>query len=507
MKRRSMILAVFVIAVALTSMATEEVPSDSAPAPAQAKAFQDPLAQMIDQARMEGNVDLALRLEAQIPAPAPAGEELMTPTVRRVSTSVGDAGDPQATMPPTKDFGGDIKISPRNAGDKEINPSLASDSNGNLYAAWQDNSPSLPKDYIEVYKSTDGGTNWTSFGVISNPATLETPSIAVGEGTSRNLVLVAYIVDDGVNPRYVEVATSPLTGGGFTTHAVTQVAWDYFKPVIWTDSHQFSVWYAYITAEGMFNNEPTNRNVVFFRSTDGTTWDTNQTLWGGSDAFEWIDPDGTYGTSLNDTFVICFNNSDSTLYMRRSSDGTNFDPEIAIATSAAPVSGRVDPEIEAAVDLDNLFVGYTWRFPDSTTDDVGYSYSHDFGATWLGPYANLRMMTYQQEGVAITANEGGGSFHIALIADATVYYSKRPQTLDGFYVINEPITDPQAEPSISYPKKGIASNWTTDEVGIAWADFREGLPIYEIFFNASDLALFADGFESGNTNRWSSTTP
>jgi hypothetical protein len=507
MKRRSIILAVFVITVALTSMAMEEVQSTPVPAPLQGTAYQDPLAQMIDQARMDGDVDLALRLAAQIPAPEPTGEELMTPTVRRVSTSLGAAGDPQVTMPPTKDFGGDIKVSSQVSDDREINPSLASDSNGNLYAAWQDDYAGLARDYVEVYKSTDGGTSWSLFGSITNTATLETPSIAIGEGSTGDLVLVAYIVDDGVAPRYIEVATSPLTGGGFTTHVVTQVAWDYFRPVIWTDSHQWSGWFAYITAEGMFDNQPTNRNVVFLRSTDGITWDTNQTLWGNNDAFEWIDPDGTYGTNANDIFVVCFNNSDNTLYMRRSVTGISFDPEITIATSAAPVSTRVDPEIEAAVDLDNLFLGFTWRFGDSTTDDAAYTYSSDFGATWLGPFSNLRDATYHQAGVAMTANKDGGSFHLALIANGTVYYSKRPQTLGNWDVVNEPISDAEGEPSISYPKKGIASNWTTDDVGIAWADFREGLPVYEIFFNASDLALFADGFESGDADRWSLITP
>ncbi len=481
------------------------VPVLTTPAPVEI----DLLSAAIEEARLAEDASSVMALEAQRPRRVLAGEQLLGPVLLHSSTSYSGENDPEGQL---KSYSQDIKISSPYTDDVERFPDMASDSTGNLYAAWQDNSPAPPNDYIEVYKSSDGGTSWTLFGSISNgSATLESPSIAVGEGSSGDTILVAYVVDDGVADRYLEVATAPLSGGAFTIQSVTSYSnWDYFKPVIATDSHHYSIWYAFVVAEAMISDVSTNRNVQITRSIDGgTTWTDTDVLWGNLDALTWIDPDQSRGGVVGPipAFVVCFNDSDDTIYMRRSTDaGVTWEAETTIATAFAETTRAVDPEIEVAHDADKMFLAMSWRFTDSTTDDIAYAHSSNFGATWSGPFNDLRDPATSQLAPALTANEGGGGFHLTYSQVGEIYLSTRPRDLSYFTTVNELVNGTGSETSMSYPKKGIASNWDTDLVGVAWADFRQGVPVYEIYFNTNS-AIFDDGFESGNTSSWSTSTP
>jgi len=486
-------------------LAMEEGPGVVPPLTTPAPFDIDPLTAAIEQARLAEDAILVMALEAQRPQPELAGEQLLGPVLLHLSKSYSGEDDPGG-LP--EYYPEDVKVSPAFPDDVERFPDMASDSAGNLYLAWQDDTSGGTTDYIAVYKSTNGGASWTFINSITNAsATLESPSIAVGEGISGNTILVAYIVDDGVADRYLEVATAPLSGGSFTTHSVTSyTGWDYFKPVIATDSHHYSMWYAFVVAEAMISGVSTNRNVQITRSTDGgTTWTDTDVLWGNNDALTWIDPDQSRGGVVGPipAFVVCYNDSDDTIYVRRSNDaGVTWEAQTTIASPAAATSIAVDPEIEVAHAADTMFLAMVWRFADSTTDDIGYAYSHDLGATWSSVFNNLRDATTTQRAPALTANEGGGGFHLAYSQSGAVYLSTRPRDLTFFTAINELVNATGSVPSNTHPKKGIASNWNTDEVGVAWADFRLGLPVYEIYYNTNSSLIFADGFESGTTSAW-----
>ncbi len=504
MKRFLVSITIIMILAPAAVLAMEEgpdaVPSTAKPAPVEI----DLLSAAIEQARVAEDASLVMALEAQRPQPELTGEQLLGPVLLHPSKSYSGGDDP-GSLP--EGYAQDVKVSPAFPDDVERFPDMASDSAGNLYLAWQDDETAGTTDYIAVYKSTNGGASWTYINSITNAtATLETPSIAVGEGTQGNTLLVAYVVDDGVADRYLEVATAPLSGGSFTAHAVTSYTnWDYFNPVIETDSHHYSLWYAFVVAEAMVLDVTTNRNVQITRSIDGgVTWDDTDILWGNTDALTWIDPDHSRGGAVGPipAFVVCYNDSDDTIYMRRSNDaGVTWETETTIASPSAATSTPVDPEIEVAHGADRMFLAMVWRFGDSTTDDIAYAHSSDLGATWSGPFPDLRDPASLQRSPALTANEGGGSFHLAYTQGGAVYLSTRPRDLTYFTTINKLVNAPGSVPSSSYAKKGIASNWDTDAVGVAWADFRLGLPVYEIYFNTS-LGLFADGFESGDTSAW-----
>jgi hypothetical protein len=348
----------------------------------------------------------------------------------------------------------------------------------------------LATDYIQLYKSVDGGRKWDSFAYVANvDADLENPSISVGEG-SEDVLVLAYIVDDGITIPYPEVATIPLTGGVFSIHFVSVYSsWDgYGKPVVWTDSFRHHGWYAYLTCEAVVDAATENINVCAWRSTvSGNTWSSQKVVFGNYDTDAWIDPDGAYGTTQNNVYIACYNDTDNTLYTVISiDDGVTYPIEVVIDTLAAEPLHAVDPEIEAAADYNNLMLCCTMS--DDGDDDIGRIYSKDAGWTWedLEP---LSVFPESEFAVALTANEGGGSFHIAWTRDHDVMYTYRYQSLNMIlFPFPGGITDTQ-HASHNYPKKGIASNWTTDECGIAWADYRDGSPDYDTYFDAHDITI------------------
>jgi hypothetical protein len=450
-------------------------------APAATIPKRDALREQLHKARRDGNVDLFKELEAQLPKTPVEGESVGEIAVTKSSTYSG-LGDLKVILKGIglaneAVFGTDIRVGP-DFDSTENNQTMVSDSNGNLYVAWQDNF--FDYDYIQLYWSTDGGSTWIAYGYVDNTsAHLKTPSLAVGEGSTNNSLLLAYIVDDGVNIPYPEVATAPLTQGGFTIHSVPYYDfWEgYAKPVIWTDSIHWSGWFAYMTSEAIFEAAVNNINVVFWRSTDfGATWtDPPLVPFGNTDPYAWRDADGTYGTTLNRVFLTTYQGDDSNLYAVSSDDfGNTFNTAIPVGLISPVPFNPVDPDIEAAVNNNNVMLVFTKSFDGN--DNIGQTYSPDAGNTWPNPLWSLEGYTDINEFAAdLTANEGGGSWHLAYTrADWWVYYSQRPQDLSNFWqAVPDQVNDTDWA-SAAYPKKGIASNWSTDCPGIVWADYREG---------------------------------
>ena len=531
MRQYLMILAAVLIVGPLTAVAIEgqagtEPPGAAAAAlaAAQQRQVEEPgelelLIQQLNRARKAGDAELAYALQAQIPRPETEfGGEVGGGLTTRASGAYGGLGDPGtgAAAPDAVTLGFDVKVSGFSSPDVEWNPDMASASNGDLYSAWQDDLSG--DDYIQVYKSTDGGSSWVAFGFVGAAGSdLVEPSIAIGEGSTGDLVLIAYIVDDGVQSRYVEVASAPLGGGSFTIHAVTGPAatnWDFYKPTIFTDSHSFGVWWAYLTAGAIFDNVATNHNVTAWRATDGVTFDTPLFIWGDNDALTWRDPHGTFGTSGLDPFVACYNDSDDTLYIKKSLDlGTSYEPQVAIFTMTAtylPVFRPVEPEIAAAINHNNVMLTCTRGL--NGVDTIGQTYSTDGGATWTTLWAMDGYNATEEEfAVALTAGEGGQNWHVAYTTRWKVWLTQRPQDLSDFWNSSHLFLNDTDTASIDRSEKGIAADWTSDVTGVVWSDYRD-TPDYYIyydddFFFIIIIPIFFDGFESGNTSAWDATVP
>ncbi|MHC4942437.1 MAG: sialidase family protein [Planctomycetota bacterium] len=455
------------------------------------EAIQCPLIHKMHQLRRDGDHEALSEFRSLLPrgtaSGESAGEKVLIPTHTVAGT--GDLalmtrdkvrnGCPDGKLAAA--FGGDIRIRSWNTDHQERHHIMASGSDGSLYVAWQDDQ--FDHDYIHVNKSGDGGKSWSGFGFVKNDfADLKEPSIAVGEGKGGDTLLLAYIMDDGSGFPVPEVATASLATHDFSVHSVPVWAhWEgYAKPTICTDAVHYAEWYAYLTCEGIFEAASNNVNVCSWNSDDGgVTWGNDQIVFGGSDTFEWSDPDIAYGTNMERVFIATHNYDDDTLYTVASDDyAATWNTSIAAATVPSSADYRVDPEIAAAVNHDHVMVCCT-RFTGSPAGNhnINYTYSSDGGQNWTALYTMYDHKDYPEFAVALTANEGGGSWHLTYTSwiDQTVCYTSRPQgDLTEVWHLPMVVDDRRwaaIDPGIT--SKGIASGWSTDSACIAWADKRD----------------------------------
>ncbi|MFH1998753.1 MAG: hypothetical protein ABIK28_03685, partial [Planctomycetota bacterium] len=347
----------------------------------------NPLTAELREARAAGDSERTGLIEAALRIQSPAGESAGS-TVRRASDTCFQQGEAAHPAPgfqkvplggaPQKlatDFGTDRHVRDYNLDGKELYPTAATTTGGVDYVAWQDDA--LAHDSIQIYSSIDGGETWTPFGFLFSPtADLKQPCLTVGEG-NENCLLVAYIVDNGIDPAVPEVAVAPLGELGFFFYSIpVWTAWEgYAKPVIWTDSADFSVWYVYLTCEGIFNASEENINICAWKATNfGAAWGYENVVYGNSDTYAWRDPDGTYGTMGRDVFLIGYNDDLQQLCTSKSTDyGVNYStPQMIVELTTEP-DKPVDPEIEAAALFDNIMVCCT-KFSVSS-DCIGQMYS------------------------------------------------------------------------------------------------------------------------------------
>jgi len=416
-------------------------------------------------------------------------------SVLRPSTTIGHNGDPRAGMATQAGVmpGLDIHVRTFDGAYLERNPAMASDSAGNLYVAFQN---IAGYDYIQLYFSQDGGTNWAAWGYVDNAsADLKNPSLAIGEGSiNGNTLLLAYVVDDGVNIPYIEVATRPLDAStGFTVQSVPYFDGyeGYDKPVIWTDAASWDEWFAYLCSEWIIDSAADDVDVAFWKSEDGgsdwgTTFGAANVIRGDPDVYGWRDPDGAYGVYSDNIYVVCYQDDDQTLYLSRSDDyGDTFATDVAINTlTEFPASDSVDPEIEAAATDDNVMVVCT-KGSTSDGENIGQCYSQDDGATWTTLWTLEGATTADEFAPALKANETGGDFHL-VYTDSYYYihYSRRPQDLSDYWQSTPTLINDTDKASWSYSKKGIASNWTWDFPFFCWSDYRDDAPNdYDIYFD------------------------
>lgn len=375
-------------------------------------------------ARMAGDREAVARIEAQLPKPEQKGDSNGPLTLRPCLSKCGpgdrmhQASGPQfGELPGAQSAGSfmnDIHVRVVNPTTMEWNHSMASDSDGNLYVAWQDDLQT--NHYIQIYWSRDDGNTWTGYGYIDQPgADLKEPSIAVGVGAEDEL-LVAYIVDDGVNIPVPEVAVADLGIPNFTFASVPIWSyWDgYSKPVIITESPQLNAWYAYLTCEGAYDLAADDIDICSFRSGDyGATWTSPLVPFGDYDTETWIDPDITFGTTYYRALVCCYNETREAIYTIPSDDFLQSYKAhaefFAFGLYSLPTF-PADPEIAAAVGHDNVMVTCTRL--NGGYNVPGQGYSQDAGATWSTCWPLFSSPTYELFSVELTANQGGGSWHM-----------------------------------------------------------------------------------------------
>lgn len=381
-------------------------------------------------------------------------------------------------------FGIDEHVRIGNTTTPEINPAMTSNDDADLWLAFEDQyyTPSR----ITIYFSNDGGENWQFVGYISNAtADLKNPSIDMLEN-NNDYVVVAYIVDDGVSMPYPEVAIAPEYTSSFTFKSVPVWSWEgYAKPVVWASEHYSNHGKIYLTCEGIVDSASENINVCTWMCPYQGEWTDSKVLLGNFDDNAWVDPDADYGTQDRRNYLTCFNKTDSTLYLVRTEENLgDWLPEVAVYTMPEVPYYQVDPEISAANYYNSLVIACTKSF--NGNDNIGVTWSSDAGATWTYLYSLDGYTTQHEWAPALCKNDvWDGDWHLAYTSVGACYYSMAPQNISSYFQPVPDRVDDSTTVSGVHPKKAIVSpRWSSP--GIAWADFRDGTPDYDIYFDRAD---------------------
>ena len=359
-----------------------------------------------------------------------------------------------------------------------INPDVAISKIGHIYAAMETVYGSVT--YIQVCRSIDYGKTWEPICWAYNiSASLKTPSIAIGEGAiNGDRLLLAYIVDDGTNPPYPEVATKPLGSvGQATVQSIPHFNQPYAKPIIRTDSPHYSDWYAYLVAEWHYDASVNNINIEYWRSIDGgLTWpdDANNRkyVYGNTDTYEWREPDVAYGEN-DKVFITAYRKDTKTIYITKDFGGTT----LAVTTLPyAPVT-EAYPRIAACYQSSNLMIVYT-EGSSAGDDQAFYAYSNNSGNSWNGPFIFPDQTTsHARRPIVTTSPYPTGYFHAIFTEGYDVFHYRRPIHLSTMWSQRKRVSD-RDYASHTYPQKGIAAFHDNAHAFIVWADFYD--PYYQI---------------------------
>jgi len=374
----------------------------------------------------------------------------------------------------------------------ELKPDLASDSEGNLYAAIQvEESPGIHS--CVVMKSTNDGEHWSRLFYYLGP-NLINPSITIAEGAENWLFLAFH---DATN-EVIYVARYELAD--LPTLELTEVM-SYppglSNPRLVSDSAEYTGWYAYL----VFNAIGVD-NWVFMHSRTldyGDTWTEPEMVGiycGYPDLFydaSEAHPDIEFGSGR---LYIAFDNYSS------SCTSTSRDVSVLISetfgsiwSSAIQLTSDVDDEHDPAIAAVKLYpdnrtvvVAYT-RFWDEEDDDVWYRYTQDGGATWPSPLC-IACSTVEERNVNLATSNNLGSIHAVFWDEMNINYAwvdyatPVPWSREDSLCTVNTVSDIGVRPGILVdPTMPVA-----EEAGIAWTDERLiGSDGYNIYYDAAAL--------------------
>lgn len=418
--------------------------------------------------------------------------------------------------PPTKDWvDGDVLITDPNY--SEVKPSITSSPNGDLFAAVED----LNTSFIRVYSSSNGGKTWSRFLSFVSGGESRNPSIAYGEHSSGDKRLyVAYeSVVTADDTRRVMVFRFKPDGSDWTATTIDgpfimNGAADQVYPRIKSDWVTFGdEYFLYLTyAKYAIDYYP----VFFSRTIDrGVTWTDPTNVTGGSENTAWATrPDIAFGTS---GLFIAFVKPgwDGAAWMDQIwvTESNNYGGAFSTPIQVTATSRySIRPAVAAARGSTSIVVAFTEDFGDL---DIRYATSTDGGSNWVYQ-GGLPGFTLDHETAAdLAVSDSGGVFHLAyhheLVAggENQVWHSSTSIAAPTAWTSPEVINEGNSASGIGlYPRPSVTTNPimpVAEEAAISWTDFRG--TFYDAYFDSAGRPIFTDGFESGDTTAWSSTTP
>ncbi len=326
-------------------------------------------------------------------------------------------------------------------------PSMATDSNGTTYVAYQHHeSTPHEKEEICVSRSTDAGHTWTLFHMISGSRNLLHPSVAIDP--HDNKLYIAY--EEEISESQHDIICSFYTSSqGWASVLVDGDTEDDCFPSIASDFGFGPDNFQYISYELIHNRDDVDLKVA--KSVDhGGSWNNT---W---HARYWPVGSFTFLTTMThitasadgDVFVACieqdiypaitleFVGELKVYYGNRESTSDEFENYVVLANidswfkatgsyaycgASMPsiAASRTDPNILAVVYQTHIGAGWG---PASEGMDIRYFYTMDGGENWI--WGNLSLAEADEKYPVIDVDNQGGYFRVAYNSDSSILYKQ-----------------------------------------------------------------------------------
>lgn len=354
-------------------------------------------------------------------------------------------------------------------------PAMYAEQNGRIWVVAED----LVLNYLDIYFSDDGGVNWTYDYSLGGAEDLSSPSIVVGQGNTKRL-LIAYEYGRTTPNSAIRLYWEDLATQQYATVAI-ETGLLVANPQVCADCPETCYWYPYLTyVRGTIGLREDASDVIFTRSLDyGTSWDPPQVIASGTTRDN--APDIDFGAGrLYLAYTRTYAGSDHDIYVRRSTNfGGSWEAEQTLGYSAAD---EYTPRVAAAYSSGAAVVAYVWQYVAGESFIDCY-YTTNQGQSWQFAMLPSPSGGGLSTGIDLCASFHEGSIHAAYHNAGHVYFTKAdpadPSSWSSLEIVNDI--------GLAAPddRVAVAANpaRTVDEC-VAWTDERQGPSNRQIFFDA-----------------------
>jgi len=377
----------------------------------------------------------------------------------------------------------------------ERNPSIATDSNGKLYVAYEQYNDDSGLYEIKVSESVDDGITWTRIGGVYDSYNLGNPSIAIDLGDSDNLFVVFEREHSSTDH---DIFVLRKVNSSWSVSTVVSDGDDYRYPSI-TSEYQWGAYdYQYISFELVITDD--DRDLMFARSTDdGNTWNTSTIHGGfldwnvhtqssiatarGSDGMDYIYIVYKWGAGYNSAYDIVLDRSSDygntwtqQWVLDESSRDKNW-PVIAVTRGG----GTAVIAWHVYYDLDYLNdIQYAWSTENGDSWDTG----------WLATeaYVNEKTPTLTVDGQDSTSNSTYGRIHIAYWRENEIYYQSATYDSPRIWTHAEAIPDMETYVSSIYTKPAATTYRDSNgryQPAVVWTSYRNNT--YDVYYSTKNV--------------------
>jgi hypothetical protein len=388
----------------------------------------------------------------------------------------------------------------------EVEPAMDRAPDGTLFIAVEQYGPY--DGWVRVYRSIDDGETWAWLISFLTGTESRNPSITCAERASgEKWVYLAYeatmsdltkqVMVVRFNPDNLDWDPATVASGIVATSDI--------YPRVCTDNLIYDVYYVYVTyTVNAIDYFP----AMFARSLDyGLTYSTPENITGGAENSLFLTrPDIAFGSA---GLLVAFEKLgwtgsawETEVWVTRSSNyGSSWTTPQQLTTSD---HGAWHPSVAAAVGVPTVMVAFTQS--DGSQTDIFCAHSPDGGTSYSAPGPLPRTFDNERS-VALVASDSGGRYHAAFWRNYDIEYTST-DAASPLQWYPETLVNEANWASSVYSRPAICVDPALPPEGegrVAWTDYRGSF--YDIYFDkAVSAALFVDGFESGNTSAWSSTS-